>query len=79
MSEVDRKNQGDDESTQQERALDARARRAARSAGLMACKSRQDYSWDNQGGFMLVDPYTNSVVEGVRFELTAQHVIEHCK
>jgi len=45
----------------------------------MACKSRQGYSCDNQGGFMLVDPYTNSVVDGVRFDLTAEQVIERCK
>ena len=62
-----------------EKALDARARRAARRAGLMACKStwRRD-SIDNYGGYQLIDPYTNFVVNGSRFDLTAEQVIEMC-
>jgi hypothetical protein len=27
---------------------------------------------DNRGGFMLVDPYFNDVVDGVQYELTAE-------
>lgn len=65
--------------SQTESAINARARRAAQRAGLYATKStyRRD-SWDNHGGFMLVDAYTNIVVEGVRYELSAQDVIEYC-
>jgi hypothetical protein len=34
---------------------------------------------DNRGGFMLVDPYFNAVVDGVRYDLTAEQVIELCR
>ena len=33
---------------------------------------------DNKGGFMLTDPYTNTVVDGDRFDLTADAVISIC-
>jgi hypothetical protein len=35
-------------------------------------------SVDNLGGFMLLDPWTNFVVDGARFDLTANYVIEYC-
>ena len=55
------------------------ARRAAKRAGLVARKSRwRKDSIDNKGGFMLVDPYTNTVVYGDRFDLTADAVISIC-
>jgi hypothetical protein len=58
---------------------EARARRAARCIGLMACKSRcRFHHLDNYGGFMLVDPYRNAVVAGERFELSAEDVIALC-
>ena len=61
-------------------ALDSRARRAARRVGLMAKKSRwRAGSVDNKGGFMLIEPICNIVVDGVRFDLSAQYVIEYCK
>jgi hypothetical protein len=63
-----------------EQALDARARRAAQRAGLVARKSRwRANSIDNYGGFMLVDPYNNVVVDGSRYDLTAEYVIDYCK
>jgi hypothetical protein len=34
---------------------------------------------DNRGGFTLLDPRANSVVAGVRFNLTAQDVVKICK
>jgi hypothetical protein len=62
-----------------ERALEARARRAAKRAGLIVRKSRwRAGSVDNFGGFMLIDPYTNCVVEGSRFDLSAEWVIDYC-
>ena len=62
-----------------EQALDARARRAARSAGLVARKSRcRANSIDNYGGFMLVDPYHNVIVDGSRYDLSAEYVI-YCR
>jgi hypothetical protein len=36
-------------------------------------------SIDNYGGFMLVDPYTNGAVDGVRYDLSAEDVIERCR
>jgi hypothetical protein len=61
-------------------ALEARARRAARSAGLVARKSRwRANSIDNSGGFMLVDPYSNVVVDGSRYDLSAEYVIDYCR
>ena len=60
-----------------EKALEQRARRAARRAGLIARKSRWRVgSADNFGGFTLVDPRTNGVVDGPRFDLSAEYVIE---
>jgi hypothetical protein len=61
-------------------ALDARARRAAKRAGLLAKKGRSRIGTvDNFGGFMLLNPYSNFVVAGARFELSAQDVIEICE
>jgi hypothetical protein len=60
-------------------AMDHRARRAAKRAGLVALKSRRHVgSIDNFAGFMLIDPMTNFVVDGARFDLTADEVIERC-
>jgi hypothetical protein len=62
-----------------ENALDQRVRRAARRVGLLACKSRwRAGSIDNLGGFMLVDPMTNFVVDGSRYDLSAEYVISYC-
>jgi hypothetical protein len=62
-----------------ENALDQRARRRARRVGLAARKSRwRAGSIDNLGGFMLVDPMTNFVVAGSRFDLSAEYVIDYC-
>jgi hypothetical protein len=61
-----------------ESALDARARRAAQRVGLVAHKSRwRRGSVDNYGGFALVDPMTNCIVNGSRFDLTAADVIAY--
>lgn len=63
-----------------EKSLDQRARRAAKRVGLSATKSRwRCDSIDNHGGFMLVDPYRNAVVDGARFDLTAQDVLDRCR
>jgi hypothetical protein len=56
---------------------DSKARRAARRLGLVAKKSRwRKGTIDNRGGFLLLDPQTNSVVAGVRFDLTADDVVK---
>ena len=62
-----------------EKALEARARRAAMRVGLRAVKSRKRESFQNFGGFMLLDLYTPGVVDGARFDLTPEDVIEICK
>jgi hypothetical protein len=57
---------------------DSAARRAAKRVGLVATKSRCRRSGDNYGGFMLVNPFTNTVVGGVRYELSTQKVLDFC-
>jgi hypothetical protein len=57
-------------------AMENRARRAAVRVGLKAIKSRwRRGTIDNRGGFQILDPYTNVIVEGERFDLTAEDVI----
>jgi hypothetical protein len=60
-------------------ALEGRARRAAQRIGLTASKSRwRRDTVDNYGGFQLLDLYTNNVVDGYRFDLTAAAVLDYC-
>ena len=62
------------------KALEARARRAAKRVGLRATKSRcREDTFDNRGGFNVVDPYINTVVAGVRYDMGAEEVIEFCE
>jgi hypothetical protein len=61
--------------------LEARARRAARAVGLIACKSRQRAhvpNLDNFGEFMLVDAEGNYVVAGGRYDMSAEQVLDYC-
>jgi hypothetical protein len=56
------------------------ARRVAKKAGLVAKKSRwRKDSIDNQGGFMLIEPRGNYVVNGEKFDMSADEVVEFCK
>ena len=58
---------------------EATARRAARRVGLVVRKSRWHVGTiENRGGFMLLDPYRNVVIDGERFDLDAAAVIEFC-
>jgi hypothetical protein len=63
-----------------EKAIEQKARRAARRVNLDARKS---CFWlnsiDNYGGFRIVDPYFNAVVAGERFDMSAEQVIEFCQ
>ena len=62
-----------------ESATDARARRAAKRVGLLARKSRwRRDSIDHKRGVRLIDSHTNGAVDGERFDLTAEDVIEYC-
>lgn len=61
-------------------ALERRARRVAKTVGLLATKSRWRLnSVDNYGGFQIVDPYFNRVEAGLRYDMSAQDVIEYCQ
>src|SRR4051794_19091025 len=54
---------------------DAAARRAAKRVGLRITKARyRRDTFNNQGGFQLIDPHFNTVVEGLRYEMTADDV-----
>jgi hypothetical protein len=58
-------------------ALENRERRVAWKIRYLAKKSRwRRGSVDNHGGFMIIDPYRNSIVAGDRFDMSAQDVIE---
>lgn len=58
------------------KAMESRARRAAKTAGLHARKSRLGSPIDNAGGFQLIDPDQNYIVAGEKFDLTSEEVIE---
>jgi hypothetical protein len=61
-------------------AMQHRARRAAKRVGYVARKTRwRAGTIDNYGGFQILDPMTNFVVMGVRFDMTAEQVIDYCK
>ena len=63
-----------------EKALEQRARRKAKSVGLVAIKSRQGVgSVDNCGGFRIVDAILYTIAAGERFDLSAEEVIIFCK
>ena len=59
-------------------SLDSHARRSVFRVGLLARKSRKKCnSWENQGGFMLINSY-NYVVAGSQFDMIAEQVMEYC-
>lgn len=63
----------------QKMRLETRARRTARTVGLAARKTRWHAgSVDNCGGFRLLDPHSNSVIAGEKFDLTPEQVIVLC-
>lgn len=63
-----------------ESALESRARRAAKSIGFTACKSRhRPGSVDNHGGFVVMDPATGVLVAGFRYDMSPEEVISWCR
>lgn len=63
-----------------EKALDARARRAAARIGLVARKSRwRAGTIDNYGEYMVVNPSTNFPLAGFKYDMSADEVIEYCR
>jgi hypothetical protein len=67
-----------DHAMNDEARLEARARRTASKAGLIARKSRRRDDLDHFGGFCLLDPHSNAVVAGGKFTLSAADVIRFC-
>ena len=59
-------------------SVENRARRTAKSVGLIARKSRRYDPINNVGGFMLVDSDTGFPVAGFRYDMTAREVIKYC-
>jgi hypothetical protein len=59
---------------------EGQARRAAKKVGLIAKKStwRKD-SPDNMGEFQIIDPTQNLVVDGSRYDCTADDVVAFCE
>jgi len=63
-----------------EKTVENYARRVAQKAQLIARKSRRNRdTFVNQGGFMLVDIYTNIPVAGFNYDLTPQQVVDYCQ
>lgn len=70
----------DEAAARAEKALEARARRAAKRAGYRAVKSRaRNFCVDNQLGFQILDSYSGYPAYGWNYELTAQDVIDWCE
>ena len=58
-----------------ERQRECKSRRQLKKQGYCLRKSRVRYTHSNNlGGYMIIDPYTNTVVAGVRFELDLDEV-----
>lgn len=55
-------------------ALDARLRRWARRLGYSLKRSRRALGPANLGGYMIIDPDNNWVVDGSAFDLGADYV-----
>jgi hypothetical protein len=55
------------------------ARRAAKRIGLIARKTRwRRDTIDNRGGFQLLNPYSNWIVAGEKFDLSPDDVVAFC-
>lgn len=52
-------------------------RRAAAKKGLRIHKARGQMHSNNEGGWMIVDAYTNTLVAGERYDLTDEDVADH--
>jgi hypothetical protein len=62
------------------KSLKQKARRAARRACPKASSFRYRLdSGDNYGGFQIVELYFNSMLAGVRYDISEDEVIEFCK
>jgi hypothetical protein len=59
-----------------QRAIESRARRAAKREGYFMRKCRAALSDDNHGQFRLIDSDNNNMVGSERFDMTAADVLE---
>ena len=61
-----------------EKALISKARRIAKRHGMQMTKSRERQHLNNHGQFQLVNIRSNTVVNGLDYDMTPQEVIEYC-
>lgn len=60
-------------------ATDSRLRRKARKLGYELRRARGGLHTNNLGGYQIVDPFYNLVVDGVNYDLAADYVEEWLK
>ncbi|CAN7473890.1 hypothetical protein [Caballeronia sp. LjRoot31] len=59
-----------------QKSIEDNARRAAKSVGWIAKKSRTELSHGNQGGFVLIDPKNDRVISGEGYDLTPVDIFD---
>jgi hypothetical protein len=64
--------------TDPEKNIEQRARRKALRTGYRALKSRSRNTFENRGGYMLVDRDTGFPIAGFYFDLSPEAVIAYC-
>jgi hypothetical protein len=63
--------------TQSNKVTDAKIRRQAARTGWRACKSRdRTIHWNNHGGWMLLDAYSNTVIYGADYDVSDAIALE---
>jgi hypothetical protein len=60
------------------RSINGRGGRRSGGAGWLSVAGGGRGSSDNLGGFQLLNPITNGIVGGVRFDMSAQDVVDYC-
>ncbi len=61
----------------QEKVRENYLRRQAKRLGLILRKSRaKKWNYDDQGGYMITDMYTNCVIGGAKYDLDIEQVEE---
>lgn len=60
-------------------ATDSRLRSLARRKGYRLCRARGQLHSNNLGGYQIVDPFYNLVVDGANYDLAADYVEEWLK
>jgi hypothetical protein len=60
------------------KSIDRRVRRAVRSAGYLAQKSRSKNPLDNGGGYQIFDPSTGFPVAGFGYTMSPEDALAYC-